>query len=329
MAESFSILAHTFPKSTSELDLSKDWLASRKYNGMGAIWDGGISRGKPADSLPWYKKGGDKNAPISTGLWTIGRDGKAKVVHAPNFFISMLPILIPIQGELWCNDDWSFVTSTCRSHTPELYKWIQIKFVVYNVKCYEHWNLSEKTAEYLKKSSDFYYDKGWNHNISVAEYKIYNNIDYNKKIFVPDYNTINEENDVTKMIDLAIENHWEGVMFQQFNTKYECKRSHTLLKWKPEYDAEAKIIAFEDGKSGKNLGLTGALLCEMTWDDKVISMHGGDESFIGKTVKFKVTGLEDDEHENPEEYFTIGEEIHFTFRSVSNYGVPISCNIKR
>ena len=77
---------------------------SRKYNGFSVLWDGGVTRGMLAKDVPWYYKGGDKDGVVSTGLWSLGRNMKPKVLRAPDLWLNQLPVSVPLHGELWNND---------------------------------------------------------------------------------------------------------------------------------------------------------------------------------------------------------------------------------
>ena len=52
-----------------------------------------------------------------------------------------------------------------------------------------------------------------------------------------------------------IESGYEGSIVR-LNTAYECKRSHSLRKFKEFHDAEAQIVGYEPGK-GKREGTLG------------------------------------------------------------------------
>src|ERR1700749_4404405 len=54
----------------------------------------------------------------------------------------------------------------------------------------------------------------------------------------------------------------EGLMLRQPESKYDGKRSSTLLKVKTFHDAEARVTGFTKGK-GRNAGVIGALECVM------------------------------------------------------------------
>ena len=83
-----------------------------------------------------------------------------------------------------------------------------------------------------------------------------------------------------KINDEAIEKGYEGIMVKPIDGAYECKRSYGWLKMKPFIEVTLKVVDIEEG-TGKNEGITGALLCEGTDEDKFIRVSVG-------------TGLSDD-----------------------------------
>lgn len=330
MTKPFSILAHYYKDITS-LQKFKYWYVSRKYNGLGAIWDGGITRGLKADLFPFYKRGADKEVPICSGLWTIGRDGGCKVVHAPNFWIDDLPKGVPCQGELWCGDDLQYVSSTCRRIEPMHDRWYAIKFIIYNIKPYSLW---EGVSAYHSPKNlyieDTHFEGRWQQ--FCREYSTPGKYWETPLMAYIDANEIQgTEQRIESWTNYCEENGWEGLMFQALNSKYECKRSYTLLKYKPDYETEATIEEHIEGKTGKNVGKVGCIGASLTWDDKILSIPGGKAEHIGKRVTFSVSGLTDGEREwsDIETNYPIGDDICFTFKGVSIYGVPQSCNINR
>jgi DNA ligase 1 len=94
----------------------------------------------------------------------------------------------------------------------------------------------------------------------------------------------------------------EGLMMRKPKSLYEAGRSTTLLKVKTFHDAEATVVAYEDGK-GKHKGRVGAL---------VVKMPNG--------IRFNVgTGFTDVERENPP---AIGSLITYRYQELSKDGVP-------
>lgn len=94
----------------------------------------------------------------------------------------------------------------------------------------------------------------------------------------------------------------EGLMLRQPGSKYEAGRSHTLLKVKTFFDAEAKITGYEPGK-GKHKGRMGAVVCEMP---------NGNVFAVG-------SGFTDKQRENPP---PIGSVISYRYQEFSRDGIP-------
>ncbi|KAG8794282.1 hypothetical protein FRC17_008315, partial [Serendipita sp. 399] len=94
----------------------------------------------------------------------------------------------------------------------------------------------------------------------------------------------------------------EGLMLRQPQSRYESKRSSTLLKVKTFYDAEALVITHHKG-SGKNAAVMGAIEVEMA---------------CGK--RFKIgTGFSDAQRRKPPK---IGSIVVYKFQELSKGGTP-------
>lgn len=342
------------------------WLASRKLNGWGCLWDGGVTRGIPAYKVPWYYIGGDdrlRTQPIATGLWTIGRSDKygikPKTIQAPDWFLDLLPVGIPLQGEIWCNDDLQAVKSICGGSSPEKKKskrWEEVKFVVYNTKPYCLWfedtltkhvtscDVEKNIFEVAQNCPDVLKNNGsFSKRMVQVSQKIatpilsdltstgYNVGDLKEKVFVLPQKVIEDQFELEGALRVAKKRGWEGIMLINPKAPYECARTHNLLKIKPEFDAEAKVVGYVDGTTGKNIGKLGAVRCRMTWGESVFSVTGGRPDMIDKTVMFCVSGWSDEEREWSwiKENYPIGSELKFTFSGVSVHGVPCSCNVSR
>lgn len=105
--------------------------------------------------------------------------------------------------------------------------------------------------------------------------------------------------------DHILANGGEGVMLREPGSRYEPRRSSTLLKVKRFHDTEARVIGYVAGK-GKHAGRLGALKCTAT--------------LAGKRVAFQVgTGLSDAERERPPR---IGSRITVRFQELTRDGVP-------
>lgn len=322
MTKEFGTLTHHW---NGSLEQVQDWLCSRKYNGWSTIWDGGITRGKLATEIPWYYKGGDKKQIISTGLWTLGRNNKPKVLQAPKYYIEKLPNGVPVHGELWYKDRLDIIKRTCG--TKKFYNpmWYNITFMAFNIKPYKLWNGLDKLLTLTKTPCDVF------DNFTFADV-----IDYlpqfeNDIFKVIKTVPIRNKDDIRDMQMTSIENQWEGLIFANPKGQYECKRSWNNLKWKGIYEVEGAIYGYEDGKTGKNIGKVGALKATLIWNCQVISVFGGSSSFVNKEVDFCIGGLTDKEREWDycKEKYPVGSKIKFKYNGVSVHGIPQSCNIYR
>ena len=94
----------------------------------------------------------------------------------------------------------------------------------------------------------------------------------------------------------------EGIMLRKKDSLYKKGRNKSLLKLKPYYDAEAKVIAINEGK-GKYKGKMGSITVETS-----------------QGIKFNVgSGFTDLERENPP---SIGSIITYKYNGKTRKGKP-------
>ena len=91
-------------------------------------------------------------------------------------------------------------------------------------------------------------------------------------------------------------------MLRQPNSRYEARRSSTLLKVKTFHDADARVIEHLPGR-GRHKGRVGALAVELP-DGTLFSVG---------------TGLSDRQREHPP---AIGTTITFRYQELTDGGVP-------
>ena len=113
---------------------------------------------------------------------------------------------------------------------------------------------------------------------------------------------INDETALNAHLKKVVKNGGEGLMLHRADALYTTGRSDVLLKLKPLYDAEAKVIGHTAGK-GKYAGKLGALLVETP-----------------QGIRFKLgTGISDAQRENPPK---IGSTVTYTFKNTTKNGKP-------
>lgn len=324
---SFGMLSHHLGFTKGKLNsFDPPCLLSRKFNGWSCVWDGGITEGMLCKNIPWAYESAGK---ISTGLWSLARskdipDGMSKVINAPEYFIKGLPKGVPVHGELWYNDRLDIIKETVGTKNKIKPMWQAIKLIAFHIKPY---SLFPNVNSITDVTPSLYY-----HPIPFEQVvKAIQQLEINDHFDNAGWVVAKSISDVEEYISLAKNNGWEGIMVSKPSGSYELGRSYNTLKWKATYEREGKVIGYEAGKTGKNIGRVGALTVDFTWDEKVLSVFGGMKHHVNKPIRFNVSGLYDDEREYSvcESIYPIGSEINFTYSGVTFDGVPVSANINR
>lgn len=207
-------------------------------------------------------------------LWT--RKGTA--IHAPDYFLAELPKDIALDGELWMGrGQFEETLSTILSQTPDD-RWKRVHFMVFDAP--QAKGTFEQRIQFLQttlpKANQFARSvpqdlcKGTAHLLAERD----------------------------RVVGLG----GEGLMLRQPESAYETRRSPTLLKVKPQDDAEATVIAHTPGK-GKFSGKLGSLR---------VKTPDGTEFSIG-------TGFTDAQRASPP---PIGTVITYRFRGLTAKGLP-------
>jgi len=324
--EEFGMTSHYWDGDIEKI-IGRLW--SRKWNGFSIIWDGGITKGMSADLIPWYHRGGDKNVPISTGLWTLGRGGVVKVLHAPSTWVDRLPEGVPLHGELWFNDSTEYLKTNCKRHNPNTMYWNPVKFKVFSVKPYSTFENIESVFPEVVENK-FYKNKPQGVMLSDAK----EIVSTNRSLEFVEMTMINSKQQALEVVEKFVIGelgNWEGIMFLDPNLKYEGKRSYGVLKYKPSFEDEAIVTGYEEGKTGSRVGLVGTILAEYTIGDKCKNICGYKPGFEGLVVPIRISGLNQAEQDwdAVAEKYPIGSEIRFGYKMFSDHGNPQSCNIYR
>ncbi|KAL3860121.1 hypothetical protein ACJMK2_010286 [Sinanodonta woodiana] len=198
---------------------------------------------------------------------------------APKWFTKDLPPDMCLDGELFGGRK-QFQSTVSIVKTPDHQHWNKIKFHVFDIPSMEK-EPFEKRMEAVQE----YFDK------AKPQYAVFVEQSRCK-------GTKHLEEELKKVLDKG----GEGLMIRKPKSQYEKTRSHTLLKIKKFYDAEARVIGYEPGK-GMNTGLVGALKCVMA---------------CGKNFKVG-SGLTQKDRRNPPK---IGSIITYKFQELSNSGSP-------
>lgn len=290
------------------------WYMSEKLDGQRALWDGGISRGRPTTSVPWANLE-KKVRPTATGLWT--RYGN--VIQAPDYFLDSMPLGVFLDGELWSGN--LQILRTIVSRDVAIDGWKDVVFRVFGVPGDEilkegYINNPQFSrhlrgcAEYIA-SSDILYDlvnRGTDGEQEFLRQLLPTSSSYPVQYLNQEklpFSPSNAKKRLYSFLDSVLASGGEGVMLRHPRSFWTPKRSKFLLKVKPQHDAEAQISAVVPG-AGRLVGMMGSL--EVKWSN------------AGKTVTFNVgTGFTDVERQ---ETWTVGDWITFKYTSLTNDGVP-------
>ena len=246
------------------------WLMSEKLDGFRCIWDGGITRGMRADSIPWANTAKDKSIRYAGGLWT--RYGK--VISAPKWWLDQLPD-IPLDGELWCGlDDRQGLASAVKKHTPIDAQWKKVKYMVFDSPSPEQWLKNRSISNQHnnitipKHAIQWYYDHDGHEGLGldVHTFGMFSTqpgiMELATQHKLP-MMTSEVNKAISDMLARVIAKGGEGLMFRNPRTQWLPERTYDLLKYKPFDDCEVTVVGFSWGKvtdkESRNLGRMGAL----------------------------------------------------------------------
>lgn len=196
---------------------------------------------------------------------------------APDWFVAGLPST-PLDGELWLDRKAFQKTISIVRRQDRSEHWKQIRYVIFDSPAEQ----SPFEARIANLKSQFRKPHAY---AQLLEHSICESMEHLKQ-------------ELVRVESLG----GEGLMIRQPGSKYEIGRSSTLLKIKTFHDAEATVIAIQDGK-GKHKGRMGAIL---------VQLPDGTEFSIG-------TGFSDHERENPPD---IGSLVTFRYQELTDGGVP-------
>jgi DNA ligase-1 len=196
---------------------------------------------------------------------------------APEWFLAQLPGGVALDGELFiARGRFQATVGTVKKKTPVDAEWRKIRFCVFDAP-HAHGGFEERLAfcgAVLEGSA-------------IAE-------------VVPHRKCAGAQ-DMERFFHQLCAAGAEGIMLRAPGSLYECRRSSSLLKYKPFESAEAEMIGTEPGE-GRFSGMVGALV--LRWKD----------------IIFRVgTGLTEDLRLSPP---ALGARITFGFCGLTDGGTP-------
>jgi len=204
-------------------------------------------------------------------------------IHAPAEFCAEFPRDVVLDGELFGGrGNFSQTSGLVRRLDAAYESWQGLEYHVFDAPCVE--GVFEQRQQTLATI-----------------------INGQKHLYLCEQVRLNAE-ELPARLEAVTNARGEGLMLRKPGSKYDCKRTSSLLKVKPMHDAECVVIGYEDG-TGKYRNMCGALMCE----------------YRGKMFKVG-SGLTDADRRSPPK---IGCKITFGFFEITTAGVPRHPTFKR
>lgn len=341
--QEFLKLAHVYQPTKHSI---AGWLVSEKLDGMRAFWDGGISRGLPANQVPWantWKDARLKVAPTSTGLWS--RYGH--VIYAPDDFIDRLPS-VPLDGELYAGRGQFQQLVSITKRFDQSGDWSRVEYRAFDTPAIasvfadrniNNTNFQKKLVgciDWVKrrglvspvKESDGFQTR-YKYLQALASGLVHTQVQ------LP-FKTADAERVLTEKLNSVCDDGGEGLMLTSPSALWLPERMHTLLKFKPFEDAEGTVVGYnwgrETDKGSKLLGLMGSMILQtkagtfelsgftdeerqMNWVEPV----GRRETAYAVGSKYPGAKVPDTIH-NP--HFPRGAVVTYKYRELTDAGLP-------
>jgi DNA ligase 1 len=213
------------------------------------------------------------------GYWNgekmLSRSGR--FIPIPEWLKKQMPDYV-IEGELWLGyGRFAEMSGLIHSENSNDELWNMVSFKVFDAP--------QVSGSYLQRMS-------WLHDHIVES----------SNLQIVSGFRVKDQDELDRHLAVVIESGGEGLMLNLADASYQTARTSALLKYKPEFDDEAKVIGYSAGH-GKYEGMLGALVVE--WRN-------------GRVFKIG-SGLTDDMRENPP---ALGAKITFTYSGYTSTGLP-------
>lgn len=327
------------------------WYCSVKLDGMRAFWDGGLSRGLLAAEVPYAntaKDGRYVNEVRATGLWS--RYGK--VIHASEEWLDALPLGMNFDMELWMgNGTFQALRSTVSTLTPSVAGWKQVTGHVLDAPS---WMQVLTPGELTGTNWKGYLHTGmmsWVEERCATVFPGFGTPDEafrrirqarelstsaqtwtaHTQVRLPQH-PVDAAAAVERRLQEVCEAGGEGLILRRAGGAWTPKRSHDVLKVKKLQDMEGTVTGFTWGREtelgSRHLGRMGALVLSIVgpkgprrlelsgFTDEERAVHGPDDSeplrAAGKDASSAWRAT----------MFPIGSQVTFTYRDLSDDGIP-------
>lgn len=204
---------------------------------------------------------------------------QGNTIHAPSWFIKDLPAT-PLDGELWlARGEFDALSGAVRKDLAVDTEWQKITYHIFELP-----NATGSFEARAKRIVEIVKQSNIPHLKAVVQFRV------------------KDEIELKKRLKQVVSNGGEGLMLHRADAEYITGRNAALIKLKPLYDEEARVVDHTSGK-GKYTGKLGALVVETP-----------------EGIRFKLgTGLSDAQRENPP---NIGSLVTYTYKDKTKNGKP-------
>ena len=211
-----------------------------------------------------------------------------KIYYAPEIYKKMMPNE-NLDGELWCGrgqDNFQYM-GVIRKNIPIFSEWVdRIKYIVYDLPDYNApFEERLKKLKIIIEENKIRWDK-----LKVNLPEPYKSLDC--PIIMAKQTTIDSHETLEKIYQDLIDEGAEGVIIKNPASYYENKRSNNMLKYKPKFDEEVKIIGYKKGK-GKNIKRLGSFVCIPLINKDTYHIEDSNKDHI-----FSLSGMDDNVRDN-------------------------------
>ena len=279
-----AMLAKEYSPNDPKIDpVAGHWLVSEKLDGYRALYEGKqdqfMSRQeKPFNCPPWFTKSFPKRY---------------------------------LDGELWIDRDKFQAMGVVRKKTPIDEEWMNVTYQVYDLidskKPFFERVKELKRVVKLVEGRRKVYQKELSYPLNKLPCPL---------VFVEQI-PIQSQEHLKEMYEGILAKGGEGVMLKDPNSDYEFgKRSSKLLKYKPNFDAEAIIIDYKMGE-GKYTGMLGSFICKPLLNHDTYMSVDPDDNHI-----FTLSGMDDKIRKSFKETHSEGTIITYECSGFTDKGVP-------
>jgi DNA ligase-1 len=232
----------------------------------------------------------------------LSRTGKP--FAAPEWFAQLMPANVPLDGELWMGRDKFESCGHIRRKVPDDETWFSVQYLAFDLPAFAE-PFEERMAALAGVVAAA---------VARAPRHIRERHEHLEGMLPEQWRPL-EFVRHTKLTGFAhaarlmaesVARKGEGLMLRAPRSMYEQKRSSTLLKLKPVFDAEATIVGYKEG-TGKYENLLGSFACELVADP---------------SIQFHLSGMVDEVRRDYEATHPIGTVVTFAYNETTKAGVP-------